>query len=432
MRRLSARSVASLLGACALASMTACASAGPPPGGPEDHEPPVLITVTPDSGQVNVHPKEVEFQFDETVSGHPSAGVTSLDQLFLISPRNGDVQASWHRGRITVKPEKGFRPNTAYRVTMLPGLADLRGNVRHTGATVVFSTGPTFPAFGIIGRVFDWNLQRPAGGAYVEAISHPDTTVAYVASADTTGAFDIGPLPAGTYTVRALHRSEPQSRDRSQRKVGFDDGRRDDVATLGRTRRDRAGHGSCSIRGRARRRQRDDSRGVRQAARSEHPAAAVAHHDQACRLDGAHGDQGRVGGAVRSRTTGAHHRLTARHRLAAQRRYIRGSPATGACATTSRCGARRAGAGETEVATARPWRGRHVSTRRLHLRSDRPIASRLGGCPISSAGRHEVTRTFTMPKPVPVPRDTTHRTPADSARRPPPRPGRPPNRSELR
>jgi hypothetical protein len=189
----------------ALVFVGSCASAGAPPGGPEDHAPPEIVKVTPDSGTTNAHPKEVEFRFDEVVSDRP-AGATALDQLFLISPRTagGSANVSWHRSRITVRPARGFRPNTAYRITMLPGIADLRGNVRHSGASVLFSTGASFPQFSIPGRVFDWAAQKVANGVYIEAISRADTSVVFLAATDSTGQFDVGPLDAGTYTVRAL------------------------------------------------------------------------------------------------------------------------------------------------------------------------------------------------------------------------------------
>ena len=186
-----------------LAAATACASASPPPGGPEDHSPPQIIAVTPDSGQVNVKTKEVQFRFDEVVSDRPT-GAASLDRMFLISPRNGEPRVGWHRSRITVRPERGFRDNTAYRITMLPGIADLRGNVRKDGASLIFSTGPSFPTLGIVGTVFDWTAQGVAKSAYVEAMSKRDTTVVYLSATDSSGQFDLGPLPAGEYTVRAL------------------------------------------------------------------------------------------------------------------------------------------------------------------------------------------------------------------------------------
>lgn len=190
-------------GAFALA--TACASAGAPPGGPERHEPPQIVAVSPDSGATNVKLKSVEIRFDEVVSDRPSgSGATTLNQIFLISPSDGDPQVGWHRSRITLRPRKGFRANTAYRITMLPGLADLRGNIRREGLSILFSTGPTFPTLGIIGIVFDWAAQKPANGAYIEATSLADTTLVYVAASDSAGQFDVGPLGPGTYRVRAL------------------------------------------------------------------------------------------------------------------------------------------------------------------------------------------------------------------------------------
>jgi hypothetical protein len=188
----------------ALVLAAGCASAGQPPGGPERHVPPEVVSVLPDSGQTNATVKYAQFQFDEVVSDRPSGSGTSLDQLFLISPRTGAPEVSWHRSRITVRPHGGFRPNTAYRITLLPGIADLRGNVRKDTRTILFSTGPTFPRFSIPGRVFDWVAQRPAVGAYVEGIARRDTSLVYLAAADSTGEFDLGPLDTGTYLVRTI------------------------------------------------------------------------------------------------------------------------------------------------------------------------------------------------------------------------------------
>lgn len=177
-----------------------CASYGAPPGGPERHEPPQVVAIMPDSGAKNVRTRSVEFRFDEVISDRPTLG--ELDQYFLISPRDGNVRVSWHRSAISVRPRKNFRSNTAYAVTLLPGLGDLRGNVMKNGETIVFSTGPEIPRYGIVGRAFDWIGEKPAAHAMVEAISHPDSVV-YVAAADSLGAFSIGPFGPGIYTLRA-------------------------------------------------------------------------------------------------------------------------------------------------------------------------------------------------------------------------------------
>jgi hypothetical protein len=192
-----------LIAAAVAVVAVACASAGTPPGGPDDHTPPQIVSISPDSGDLNVNLKHVEFKFDEVVSDRP-VGAAQLDQIFLISPRNGQPDVSWHRTRIDVRPKNGFRANTTYRVTMLPGLVDLRSNVRKVTTSIVFSTGAGFPPYSILGRVFDWAGQRPANGAYVEATLRTDTTVVYLSASDSLGEFDIGPLPPGPYTVRAI------------------------------------------------------------------------------------------------------------------------------------------------------------------------------------------------------------------------------------
>ena len=181
----------------------ACASPGMPPGGPPDVAAPQIMKIVPDSGTVGVSPKEVIFQFDEVVSERPPAS-TTLDDLFLISPRDGAPNVSWHRSAITVRPRRGWRPNTPYTVIMLPGIADIRGNVRNTGATTFFSTGKTIPHTRLAGHVFDWVAGSPAKGVLVESFVSPDSLHPYLALVDSSGAFAIEHLPPGRYAVRAF------------------------------------------------------------------------------------------------------------------------------------------------------------------------------------------------------------------------------------
>ncbi len=156
----------------------------------------------PDSGKTQVKPRAVIFHFDEVVSERPPAA-TSLDQLFLISPRDGTPSVDWHRKDVTVRPRKGWRSNTTYVVTLLPGMADLRGNVRNKGAQTVFSTGPSFNRGSISGNIWNWIAGSPAAQAYIEAISLPDSA-AYIAVADSAGAFRVSYLPAGRFLVRGV------------------------------------------------------------------------------------------------------------------------------------------------------------------------------------------------------------------------------------
>lgn len=173
-----------------------------PPGGPPDVAAPELIKIVPDSGTLNVKPSEILFRFDEVVSERPAAATTLAD-LFLISPRDGAPRASWHRDAIGVKPAHGWRNNTPYTVIMMRGISDLRGNVRNTGASTVFSTGPTIPHTRVTGNVFDWVTGVPSAGALIESYVPPDTLHPYVAVSDSNGAFVIEHVPPGRYVVRA-------------------------------------------------------------------------------------------------------------------------------------------------------------------------------------------------------------------------------------
>ena len=191
-----------LAGVTLLAMLAACASPGLPPGGPEDPNPPELVAITPDTMATGTSPRAVVFRFNEVVSERPQ-GATTLGGLFLISPRDGAPEVDWNRTALTVRPRRGWRRNTTYTVTMLPGLVDLRGNVRAEGAVAIFSTGPSIPRTSINGQVFDWAAGAPAQRALVEAISRPDSVV-YIAQTDSAGRFRIPYVPAGTYTVRAF------------------------------------------------------------------------------------------------------------------------------------------------------------------------------------------------------------------------------------
>jgi hypothetical protein len=165
--------------------------------------PPALLAVEPDSGAVNVRADEVSFHFDDVIN-EGAGSSDGLSRYFLISPRHGDVKVDWHRSTLDVHPDDGFAPNTAYTITMLPGVGDLRGNARTEGASIVFSTGPTIPNTRIGGTLFDWEAGKPVANGAIEALARPDTQLVYVTQADSLGHFVVAHMQPGTYTVRGF------------------------------------------------------------------------------------------------------------------------------------------------------------------------------------------------------------------------------------
>ena len=186
---------------------TACARIAPPPGGPPDLKPPVVVATVPESMAVLPGFKgDVDFIFDETVSEGTSPdfglGTGSLEKLVLLSPTSKQPVVRWHRGRISVHPKEGWQPGRVYRAELLPGVADLRRNVMKHGNVITFTTGAPLPTVTLAGTTIDWTAGRAAPIAIIEAVLAPDSLV-YRSASDSTGRFSFGPLPKGRYTVYA-------------------------------------------------------------------------------------------------------------------------------------------------------------------------------------------------------------------------------------
>jgi len=190
---------------CAFGALVACAKIEPPPGGPPDAKPPILVSITPESLSVNPgFDGNVNFVFSEVVSegGSPSQGYGTgdLEKLVLLSPTNKIPVVQWHRSRISVRPREGWQPNRVYRVQLLPGVSDIRNNKGVKGGIVTFTTGAPVPDYTLSGVAFDWAASQPMRGGLIQAVLEPDSLV-YKGTTDSSGTYEFGPLPRGTYLV---------------------------------------------------------------------------------------------------------------------------------------------------------------------------------------------------------------------------------------
>ncbi len=183
-----------------LAALAGCAVIEDPPGGPPDFEPPVVLSITPDSGAVVPELDDaLVIQFDEVISETSGGG---LENIIRLSPRAEELEVRWKRTAIHVEPKGGWFPGVVYHVVLEPGVVDLRNNRMEEGRTVVFSTGGPVPATLISGAVLDWENARPARLALIEAVLLPDSLV-YTATADSLGFYRLGAIPPGSYLVSA-------------------------------------------------------------------------------------------------------------------------------------------------------------------------------------------------------------------------------------
>ena len=184
--------------------VSACASVGPPPGGPTDTLPPKIVSVRPESGAVVPNWKDdASIYFDEVIDEMATGGGAGggLQRQVLLSPVRGTVRVSWHRDRVSVKPREGWK-RRVYRMEILPGFIDLRRNRLDSAKTVIFSTGPEIGHARIGGLVLQWVEQRFLAHALIEAVPLPDS-VGYLTYADSGGQFNVQNLNPGRYVVYA-------------------------------------------------------------------------------------------------------------------------------------------------------------------------------------------------------------------------------------
>ena len=155
------------------------------------------------------------------MSDRPAGAAGGLDRIFL------DLAAQRRRaGVVAPQPDHG---QATKRLSAEHGLSrhaaagarrSARQRAQRDATTIVFSTGATFPPFSIHGRVFDWAGQRPANGAYIEAISQRDTSLVYITATDTAGHLRRRAAAGGHVPRARADRPERQSHRRPQREVG--------------------------------------------------------------------------------------------------------------------------------------------------------------------------------------------------------------------
>lgn len=220
------RALALAASALALAWGAACAHVEGPPGGPEDREPPRLVSTRPDTfAQMRSYLGAVIFEFDEGLSEK------GIDTVVTVSPRTSSVAVDKSGRTVRVSLRRGWENNRVYQVTLHPGVQDLFNNATKEPYSVVFSTGPQIVHTFATGRVIERTTLRPATGAVIEAMALPDTTP-YVTRPDSAGVWTLEYLPEGTYLVRTYNDT-----NKDQRLQPYE---ARDTATIHVTRRDTA------------------------------------------------------------------------------------------------------------------------------------------------------------------------------------------------
>lgn len=211
-------SVRRLLGSAALLLVLAagCARKQAPSGGPPDLEPPVVLSVLPDSGATAVdRTGHMTVEFSEGMD--PRSASLAVE----IAPRVEVRSRRWNGRKLTLVLADSLRANQTYTLFVGTDARDQHGNSLRAGRAVPFTTALEFPAGLIAGDVLATGF--PAPGTYLWCYPEgkkPDSTARdfeAVGLAGETGAFRVTGLHVpGRYRLWAFadlnhnHSFEPE------------------------------------------------------------------------------------------------------------------------------------------------------------------------------------------------------------------------------
>lgn len=181
-----------------------CAKRLPPPGGPEDKTPPVIVKLEPKSDSTNV-PTDTKIRI--TFSEHMDQKKTS-EALFISPWFKEPPELKWKGKTLIVKPKEPLLLDRTYVVTIGTEASDLHRNPLATSLCFAFSTGDSIDIGSISGSA-DLEGKRQSGlslWAYLLADSLPDpirVSPDYVTQTAEDGSFKFSFLGLGTYRLFA-------------------------------------------------------------------------------------------------------------------------------------------------------------------------------------------------------------------------------------
>ncbi len=198
---------------------TGCANKQPPPGGPRDEQPPIILGTFPEQNALNVAPDQsVVIQFNESIRRE------SVSQAFSLSPPpTGNVRARWKGRQLTLVFEEPLLDDRTYVLTLGTQLSDNRGNKLENSYHLSFSTGDQLDQGqirGILvkrgdGSVQGWNVvgyliedgqAGTPGGSDGMHEPDPSTDLPDAATqAGANGTWELRNLKSGTWRIFAFN-----------------------------------------------------------------------------------------------------------------------------------------------------------------------------------------------------------------------------------
>jgi len=199
-----------------------CARVSQPAGGPQDKEPPELVSSVPTNGEKNYKTKQIELTFNEAVK------LKDPQEEIIITPSVGaKTKFLAKKNKITITPENDWKDSTTYSIAFRGAIQDLNESNPSEDLHLAFSTGNFIDSLKISGSVSE-TFQDKIPEKITVAIYQSDTfdifkhKATYFAKSNKEGKFSIQNLKPGKYFAYAFEDKNKNSKvDSKSEKFGF-------------------------------------------------------------------------------------------------------------------------------------------------------------------------------------------------------------------
>lgn len=186
-----------------------CARQSSPMGGPQDEEPPQLLSSIPEHEATNIKPTEIQVVFDEFIK------IENPTKQIIITPKikTEEVEFTAIKSTINIKLNQELEDSTTYVFNFQKSVQDITESNPADNLKLVFSTGNEIDSLKVSGQVryvFKKN-QKDIENVLVGLYPMTDTTDIftappyYIAQTDSLGSFEITNIKAGEYRAYAWH-----------------------------------------------------------------------------------------------------------------------------------------------------------------------------------------------------------------------------------
>lgn len=174
-----------------------CATPQMPTGGPEDTEPPRIVSANPPENSVQIRGSKIEWTFSEYVSH------STFQRALSITPNPPNPpQIKW-KGKNVILELDSLKQNTTYILKLDAGLSDIRNVALKTPILYAFSTGNQIDSGVIKGIVR--NIEHGKGEEGMTVGLYRRTEVPdFTTKTDNEGHFTFRYLPADSFFVAVL------------------------------------------------------------------------------------------------------------------------------------------------------------------------------------------------------------------------------------